>query len=46
MIGIAMYTTILTLHKQGISKRQIAKITNTHRKTINKGPVANREIRE
>lgn len=29
-----MYTTILTLHKQGISQRQIAKTTNTHRKTV------------
>jgi transposase len=36
MIGIAMYTTILTLHKQGISQRQILKITNIHRRTINK----------
>ena len=31
-----MYTTILTLHKQGISQRQIAKVTNTHRKTVHK----------
>ncbi len=31
-----MYTTILTLHQQGKSQRQIAKITNTHRKTISK----------
>ena len=31
-----MYTTILTLHKQGLSQRKIAKTTNTHRKTIKK----------
>lgn len=31
-----MYTTILTLHKQGISQRQIAKITDTHRATVKK----------
>lgn len=31
-----MYTTILTLHKQGITQRQIAKITNTHRQTVKK----------
>lgn len=29
-----MYTTIITLHKQGISLRQIAKITDHDRKTI------------
>jgi transposase len=29
-----MYTTIITLHKQGISLRQIAKMTNHDRKTI------------
>jgi len=34
MIGIPMYTTILTLYKQGVSQRQISKITNTHRKTV------------
>ena len=31
-----MYTTILTLHKQGISQRNIARTTNTHRKTVRK----------
>jgi transposase len=31
-----MYTTILTLYKQGVSQRQIAKTTNTHRKTVKK----------
>ena len=31
-----MYTTILTLHKQGISQRKIARTTNTHRKTVRK----------
>jgi transposase len=36
MIGIAMYTTILTLYKQGKSQRQISKITNVHRQTIKK----------
>jgi transposase len=36
MIGTAMYTTILTLHKQGISQRKIARTTNTHRKTVRK----------
>ena len=34
MIGIAMYTTIITLHKQGVSQRQISKITKKDRKTI------------
>jgi len=34
MIGIPMYTTILTLHKQGISGRQIAKLTGHNRKTV------------
>ena len=29
-----MYTTILTLYKQGLSQRQIARTTNTHRKTV------------
>lgn len=29
-----MYTTILTLYKQGNSQRQIAKMTNTDRKTV------------
>ena len=36
MIGLAMYTTILTLHKQNVSQRQISKMTNTHRKTVKK----------
>jgi transposase len=34
MIGIPMYTTILTLHKQGKSQREIAKLTDRDRKTI------------
>jgi IS30 family transposase len=34
MIGAAMYTTILTLYKQGISQRKIAGTTNTHRSTV------------
>ena len=29
-----MYTTILTLYRQGISQRQISKITSSHRNTI------------
>ena len=33
MIGTSMYTTILTLYKQGISQRKIARTTNVHRKT-------------
>lgn len=36
MIKIAMYTTIITLHKQGVSERQIAKTTGVHRTTIRK----------
>ena len=36
MIGTSMYTTILTLHKQGHSQRRIARTTNTHRKTVRK----------
>jgi transcriptional regulator len=36
MIGTAMYTTILTLHKQGISQRKITRTTNTHRRTVRK----------
>ncbi len=31
-----MYTTILTLYKQGVSQRKIAQITNVHRKTVKK----------
>ena len=34
MIGIPMYTTILTLHKQGNSQRQIARSTGHDRKTV------------
>ena len=34
MIGIAMYTTIITLHKQGISQRKISKLAGVDRKTI------------
>ena len=34
MIEKAMYTTILTLHQRGTSQRQIAKMTNTDRKTV------------
>lgn len=36
MIKQAMYTTIITLYKQGISQRQIAKMTRTDRKTVKK----------
>ena len=36
MIGINMYTTILTLYKQGNRKRSISKITKIHRKTVSK----------
>ena len=36
MIGRCMYTTILTLYKQGMSQRQIAKMVNVHRGTIKK----------
>ena len=36
MIGTPMYTTILTLYKQGLSQRKIARTTNTHRKTVKK----------
>ena len=31
-----MYTTIITLYKQGNSQRQISKLTNTDRKTVRK----------
>ena len=31
-----MYTTILTLYKQGISQRKISEITKVHRKTVKK----------
>ena len=34
MIGIAMYTTVITLHKQGVSKRQISRLTKLDRKTV------------
>ena len=36
MIKIAMYTTILTLHKQGNSGRKIAALTGHDRRTIQK----------
>ena len=36
MIRINMYTTIITLYKQGNSQRQISKLTNTDRKTVRK----------
>lgn len=36
MIKINMYTTIITLYKQKVSQRQIAKLTKVDRKTINK----------
>ena len=34
MIGYAMYTTILTLWKQGKSKSEIARVTGRDRKTV------------
>jgi transposase len=36
MIKQAMYTTIITLHRQGISQRRIARTTGTDRKTVKK----------
>lgn len=36
MIKIAMYTTIITLYKQGNSQRKIARLTRTDRKTVRK----------
>lgn len=36
MIRIDMYTTILTLYRNGTSIRQIAKITSAHRSTVQK----------
>lgn len=36
MIKLEMYTTILTLYKQGISQRKISEITKVHRKTVKK----------
>ena len=36
MIGYAMYTTILTLWKQGKNKKEIARITGRDRKTVRK----------
>lgn len=36
MIKIAMYTTIITLYRQKVSQRQIAKLTKVDRKTIGK----------
>ena len=34
MIGVPMYTTILTLYKQGNSQRKIARLTGHDRKTV------------
>lgn len=36
MIKAAMYTTIITLNKKGVSQRQIAKLTKANRKTVRK----------
>ena len=36
MIGTNMYTTVITLHKQGLSERTIARATSIHRDTIHK----------
>lgn len=36
MIKVAMYTTIITLYKQGNSQRKIARLTRTDRKTVRK----------
>ena len=36
MIKINMYTTIITLYKQKVSQRQIAKLTKLDRKTVSK----------
>lgn len=36
MTGFAMHTTILTLWKQGKSKKEIARITQKDRKTVRK----------
>ena len=36
MVKLDMYTTILTLHKQGHSQRSISRITNKNRRTIQK----------
>lgn len=36
MIGYGMHTTILTLWKQGKSKKEIARITQKDRKTVRK----------
>ena len=36
MLGIAMYITIETLNKQGLSKSEIAKLTSHDRKTVQK----------
>jgi transposase len=36
MIGLAMYTTIITLHKQGQSQRKITKLVQVDRKTVRK----------
>lgn len=36
MIGIAMYTTIITLHKQGKSQRKISRLLGNDRKSVRK----------
>ena len=36
MIDIAMYTTILTLYKQGKTRRDIHRITGIARNTVNR----------
>lgn len=42
MIRINMYTTIITLDKQGNSQRNIAKLTRIDRKTVRK--IVNRYV--
>src|SRR5277367_6603347 len=42
MIKIDMYTTIITLYKQGNSQRKIARLTKTDRKTVKR--IINRYI--
>ena len=36
MIGIAMYTTVLTLYRQGKSQRKISKLLDIDRKSVRK----------
>ena len=43
MIRINMYTTIITLYKQGNSQRKIAKLTRIDRKTVRK--IVNRYVK-